>query len=540
MEGEGGTTAGVTPGPTVGLVLVSHSRSLAEGAAELARAMAGEEVQIVPAGGMEPPETALGTDATRVAAAIEKAWSRRGVLVLMDLGSALLSAEMALEFVTEEHRQNVVLSSAPLVEGAVAAAIAARLGNDLDQVRSEAMEALSAKAAQLEGADRSETASGSPPTLVGEALELIVPVNLPLGLHARPAARVVLACAGLNAQVVASNASTGDGPVAASSFNALARLQIRSGQELRVQAVGPDAARAIEAIRQLAERRFDEPEDAALLVPSADAPPAVRPRQERRQGELVGLAASPGTVVGPVLVLGEAEYPISEELSEDPAEEMERLQAALVGTRLELEALREATRVRAGPYEAAIVDALLLFLSDPELLDPTREGIEARHETAAKAWSVSAARAEAELREMDDARMRTRAVDLEGVSRKVLARLCGVGQARLSGQGVLVAEELTPTDTAGLDRTQVLGLATAGEARLPIPRYWPGPLEFRPWWAWGPLSWGSPPGPRYCLTATEVSCSSIRRPSWCEMRSCARNGRQRRRPRPERPPKSQR
>lgn len=81
----------------VGLVLVSHSAQLAEGAAELARAMAGEEVRIVAAGGMAPPETALGTDAVRVAAAIEEAWSERGVLVLMDLGSALLSAEMAVE-----------------------------------------------------------------------------------------------------------------------------------------------------------------------------------------------------------------------------------------------------------------------------------------------------------------------------------------------------------------------------------------------------------------------------------------------------------
>ncbi|MGC1406372.1 MAG: hypothetical protein WA938_06505, partial [Candidatus Dormiibacterota bacterium] len=89
--------AGLIAEPRVGLVLVSHSRVLAEGVAELAQAMAGDEVLVVAAGGMEPPETALGTDATRVARAIEAAWSERGVLVLMDLGSALLSAEMALE-----------------------------------------------------------------------------------------------------------------------------------------------------------------------------------------------------------------------------------------------------------------------------------------------------------------------------------------------------------------------------------------------------------------------------------------------------------
>ena len=123
------------PGETpVGLVLVSHSAPLAEGAAELARAMAGDQVRIVAAGGMAPPETALGTDAVRVAAAIEEAWSERGVLVLMDLGSALLSAEMALELLPEEHRKRVLLSAAPLVEGAVAAAVTSRLGEPLERV----------------------------------------------------------------------------------------------------------------------------------------------------------------------------------------------------------------------------------------------------------------------------------------------------------------------------------------------------------------------------------------------------------------------
>ena len=146
---------GETP---VGLVLVSHSAQLAEGAAELARAMAGEEVRIVAAGGMEPPETVLGTDAVRVAAAVEAAWSERGVLVLMDLGSALLSAEMALELLPEERRGRVLLSAAPLVEGAVAAAVTSRLGEPLERVALEASGSLDAKRAQVGG-----PGAGGPP-----------------------------------------------------------------------------------------------------------------------------------------------------------------------------------------------------------------------------------------------------------------------------------------------------------------------------------------------------------------------------------------
>src|SRR5919112_4288073 len=100
----------------VGLVIVSHSASLADGVVELAREMGGDEVPIEAAGGLE--DGTLGTDAVRVMDAIGRARSPDGVLVLMDLGSALLSAEMAAEMVDPDGGP-VLLCGAPLVEGAV-------------------------------------------------------------------------------------------------------------------------------------------------------------------------------------------------------------------------------------------------------------------------------------------------------------------------------------------------------------------------------------------------------------------------------------
>src|SRR5437899_6784613 len=88
--------------------------------------MAGPDVKLELAGGLAEAG-ALGTDAVRVAEAIGRADSGDGVLVLMDLGSAVLSAETALDFLTPEQRERVLLCEAPLVEGAVAAAVAARL-----------------------------------------------------------------------------------------------------------------------------------------------------------------------------------------------------------------------------------------------------------------------------------------------------------------------------------------------------------------------------------------------------------------------------
>lgn len=137
-----------------GIVVVSHSRALARSAVALAAEMLHDSpVRIEIAAGLD--EHTLGTDATAVAAAITAADSGAGVLILMDLGSAILSAELALDLLDGPHR--VRLCAAPLVEGLVAAAVSAAGGADLDEVADEAEHALDGKRSQL-GA--SEPATG--------------------------------------------------------------------------------------------------------------------------------------------------------------------------------------------------------------------------------------------------------------------------------------------------------------------------------------------------------------------------------------------
>ncbi|HTC81422.1 MAG TPA: dihydroxyacetone kinase phosphoryl donor subunit DhaM [Acidimicrobiia bacterium] len=133
----------------VGLVVVSHSSRLAEGVVELAREMGGATVAIEAAGGVEAGG-ALGTSATLIAAAIERAWSEDGVLVVMDLGSAVLSAEAALELLDEGRGDRVLLCDAPLAEGAVIAAVAAGSGASLEAVAAEARRALEPKTKHLD------------------------------------------------------------------------------------------------------------------------------------------------------------------------------------------------------------------------------------------------------------------------------------------------------------------------------------------------------------------------------------------------------
>jgi PTS hybrid protein len=134
----------------VGLVVVSHSRALADAAVVLARGMLpGRELAVEVAAG--DVDGGLGTDATAIAEAIVAADSGDGVVVLMDLGSAVLSAETALELVDDDVRERVVLSPAPLVEGLVGAVVTAAAGATRGQVAAEALRGLAPKQAHLSG-----------------------------------------------------------------------------------------------------------------------------------------------------------------------------------------------------------------------------------------------------------------------------------------------------------------------------------------------------------------------------------------------------
>src|SRR5689334_9197626 len=140
----------------VSLVIVSHSARLAEGVAELARGVA-PQVRLAATGGLALPDHPLGTDAVLIMQAIEQVYSDDGVVVLMDLGSAVMSAEMAIELLPAEQREHVFLSEAPLVEGAVAAAVQAKLGSPVAQVLAEARSTRTAKS----------TAPQAPPAVTG-------------------------------------------------------------------------------------------------------------------------------------------------------------------------------------------------------------------------------------------------------------------------------------------------------------------------------------------------------------------------------------
>ncbi len=122
----------------VGIVIVSHSHKVAEGAADMVRQMVGNAVPLAFTGGNA--EGGLGTDVAAIMAAIDAAWSEAGVAVLVDLGGAETNSEMAVEMMDEARRGRIVVCNAPIVEGAVIAATEASGGSTLDLVKRTAEE----------------------------------------------------------------------------------------------------------------------------------------------------------------------------------------------------------------------------------------------------------------------------------------------------------------------------------------------------------------------------------------------------------------
>jgi multiphosphoryl transfer protein len=453
----------------VGIVVVSHSRVLADAAVALAREMAPGELAIEVAAGLD--DGAFGTDAVAIAAAIGAADSGAGVVVLMDLGSAVLSAELALDLLDDpDARDRVLLCPAPLVEGLVVAAVTAAGGAIRQEVAAEAARALGGKQAQLGVASDTSGAGGAASAGSAEpsgAVPLAPPADAPEltaeftvanahGLHARPAARLAALARGLDgAEVRVRNVTTGSALVRAASLAGLTALGALAGHRIEVSATGPGAAAAVEAVLGLAARHFDEP-----LAPV----PAPAPKSAPRALAGGPLAASPGIGIGPKRTAEPPTPVVPDEPAADPAVERERLDAALPAVAGEIRAGRDATARELGPAEAAIFDAHLLLLDDPGLLADARAGI-AAGASAPRAWSDAAERAAAALDALPDPYLAARAADVRAVATQVLRVLVGESTLVTVDEGgpaaVLVATDLTPAQAAALDPGRVAGVVLA-------------------------------------------------------------------------------
>lgn len=428
----------------IGIVAVSHSLQLAEAAVSLALQMVptGAPRVLVAAGaGVENDGSPIvGTDATRVAAAIDALADTDGVLVLMDLGSAVLSAELALELTAST--VEVRLSAAPFVEGLLAAVVRASGGATLADVAAEAESALTPKSGQL--GNPTTAAPGAAILGADRIVERATLVN-PLGLHVRPAALIATA---VRAADVAIRVARTGAVANAASPTALLSLGARLGDEIEISAA-PAARAELDSVVALVVDGFGE----------SDTPPSAEVRSAAEPARPVGV--SPGRVVAPVVHLGSTVV--------EPARgralgtsartaEVARLRAAATRVSGELE-----TRAAAARGEArSILEATALLARDPAFLDRAAASILDNGTPAPRAVWDAAAEVAATLVALGG-RIAERAADVRDVRDRLVATLTGTalgGVPERAEPFVLVARDLAPADTATLDPATVVALVT--------------------------------------------------------------------------------
>lgn len=495
----------------VGLVVVSHSRALAAGVAELVGGVSDTEIPIAYAGGTGDEHGELGTDAMDIMEAIQAVDNPQGTVVLMDLGSAILSAETAVEFLTDTLQGPVRLIPAPLVEGAVSAAVQIGLGSAIDLVAAEAQSSLAPKEEQLGGGG--DPSEGAPPgaddhgratpgaesrpgaadTDSGAPVARgTFSVRTLHGLHARPAAQLARTVGGFSSDALIRRADDErERWVNARSLNRIATLQLRRGDQFELWAQGADATQLVEEVERLVAENFGEGEveDAAVPAPhetgesvldSSSGQPGTAALATMRDwtGTLTGVPASGGLSIGPAFILAaariaidpDAATPRGETLNE--AEARRQLEPVVIARNALAEELRaEATEAdRRGNGEAGeIARAHETLLLDPELEQAALKTLREQKCTAAEAYWIATDRVAQEYGQMTDPYLRARAADVRDVAVRMIQAVAPERVQRTAMPQepvILVADDLLPSQTMNLDPEVVQGIVTVhGTAR---------------------------------------------------------------------------
>jgi len=346
------------------------------------------------------------------------------------------------------------------VEGAIAAAVQARIGGSIQQVISEARGALTPKSTHL-NITVPETSQTQEHTSDKNHLAIQLTVKNMLGLHARPAARFVQTAGKFPQEtILVSNLTTKTGQVNAKSINSVITLGVRQGHQIEVTASGPNARAALDAIKILAENNFGDQEESAVSE-SIQSTSDISSSDETSY--LAGIAASGGIALGPAFLYHPAPPEIPQHQIEDAEQEWEKLLEGIAKTRDEIEADRKSAASRTNHNTAAIFEAHLMFLEDEALLSPTREKVFKEKQNAALAWQTSVEKISAGFSTLEDSYLQARGKDVEDVGRQVLLHLLGINHAKfvMDKPGILIAADLTPAETSHFEPATVLGICTA-------------------------------------------------------------------------------
>ena len=279
-------------------------------------------------------------------------------------------------------------------------------------------------------------------------------IKNPAGIHARPAAVLTAAAKKYDSDIVLMK---DEREANAKSVVAVMGLDVAKDDKVCLKATGTDAAEALKTLIPLLESGLGED-----LTKAPDPAVPVIEKQTGKADAFYGVPASKGAALGVVVQLQDVSIDV-EEFGGQVADEKEKLTAALNEARLVLTDLYDKTAAKTGVESAAIFKAHGELLDDPEMLNAAQALVE-KGRSAAFAWQQTVAKTAAKFAEMKNPMLAARANDVRDVGKRVLRLITGEVQEKpnLPDNAVLIAEDLTPSDAASLDRSKTAGFATVG------------------------------------------------------------------------------
>ncbi|EKT64940.1 dihydroxyacetone kinase phosphoryl donor subunit DhaM [Providencia burhodogranariea] len=427
----------------IGLIIVSHSKMLADGLLQLAEQMQNKQnCQIITAAGVDDEAHPIGTDAVKVMEAIEALSEASSIILLMDLGSALLSAETALDLIDPVLAEKVHLCSAPLVEGTIAITAAASGGASIDTILAEARQALQAKQQQL-----NDNVTVTPKKEIEHnsfseaAIKTHWVVRNPAGLHIRPAAKLASQLSSFKARLELHN---GQKQADAKSMNQIALLQVKKGDKITLIAEGSDSQAAIAAFEQLAQQNFgDDVNSTSHTI-------------------LIGKAAYIPTVTGlayhwtPSIELIESSHQGSKNEITKATQAFEQLKS-------QLNTLADTLTEQYGKSIADIFRGHSLLLDDDDIIGSVKQKIENEEITAYAAILAIFNEMSEQYQQLDDAYLQARFIDIDDLKKQLLMSISSqtAKTLTLAEPTIILSDNLGPSELVRNQNTMIAGIALA-------------------------------------------------------------------------------
>lgn len=399
----------------VNLVFVSHSNELAEATSKYIKEITKLKNSIAFCGGIGANKKELGTDPMDILNTIEEVYSEDGVIIFCDMGSALISSELAISMLDENKQSNVKITSAPFVEGGVIAAIQASLNKNINDIILESLESLSSKKSyteyekDLQNSQNSDKKNENSENLLKDYKKKEYKITLNNGLHARPVFQLINIVTNSKSSVYIANKTKNKGPIQADNITKITLLNIEYNDIMEVYAKGQDTDDVFNNIQELINLEFISDEK---ICDSNETNFEFQVICDGNKENIKG--------IGKYVNLN---FNVEKEIIENTESEKEKLCNSIEKVREDILQQKDIIKEKLKNDEYLIFETHLSILSDESLIEEVNNSIENNKYSAAYSYYLEMSKYFKSFEELEDGYIKERKYDIKDVLYQVLKYL---------------------------------------------------------------------------------------------------------------------